>query len=126
MVSLRMNAPIKRLLILAASITALTACGDDDGAGPDNRPPAIDTVFTPSLNDFAPTEVTIRVGGTVVWSFGFDLHNVIFIRPPSGPQPPQDIPSTMNQNVSRVFPLAGTFDYECRLHPGMNGTVIVK
>ncbi|MEX2283664.1 MAG: hypothetical protein WEE89_14360 [Gemmatimonadota bacterium] len=121
-----MNAPIKRLLILVASITALTACGDDDGAGPDNRPPAVDTVFTPSLNDFAPTEVTIRVGGTVVWSFGFDPHNVIFIRPATGPQPPQDIPSTMNRDIARVFPLAGTFDYECRLHPGMNGTVMVK
>jgi plastocyanin len=121
-----MKAPIGRLLILAASIALLAACGGDDGAGPDNQFPAVDTVFAPTPNDFAPTTVTIRRGGTVVWSFGFDEHNVIFIRPATGPQPPADIPTTSNQNVSRVFPQVGTFDYECRLHPGMQGEVVVK
>ncbi len=121
-----MNAPFGRLLILAATLTVLAACGGDDGAGPDNRPPAIDTVFTPTPNDFAPILLEIRRGGTVVWSFGAEQHNAIFIRVTGGPQPPQDIPTSMNQNVSRVFPNIGNFDYECRLHPGMNGTIVVK
>jgi plastocyanin len=114
---------IKRILLLGISVV-LVACGgdDDDGTGPDEYP-AIDTVFTPTLQDFSPSTLYIRKGGTVVFSiFGYD-HNAIFEQKPGAPQ---DIPATTNRNVSRVFPVVGTFPYECRLHPGMNGEIIVK
>ena len=114
---------IRRILLLGISVV-LVACGgdDDDGTGPDELP-AIDTVFTPTPNDFSPFTLTIRRGGTAVFSFGAEPHNAIFERKTGAPQ---DIQSTMNQNVSRVFPVVGTFPYDCTLHPGMAGEIIVR
>jgi plastocyanin len=113
---------VKRFL-LPAAIALLAGCGGGDAGTNPNEYPAIDTVFTPTLQDFSPRSITIRRGGTVVFSiFGYD-HNVIFELKNGAPQ---DIPATTNQNVSRVFQVAGTFLYECRLHPGMEGEVIVK
>ena len=38
---------------------------------------------------------------------------------------PSDIPDRSNTTVDRTFNTAGTFGYDCGLHPGMSGTVVV-
>jgi plastocyanin len=75
-------------------------------------------------NDFQPQVVAIARTGTVTWSFGTVQHNVQFNGVPGSPA---NIPnSSPNTTVSRQFNTAGNFPYDCNLHAGMVGTVIVR
>jgi plastocyanin len=80
-------------------------------------------VTMPPGDVFTPFQVTIPVGGAVRFEFPARPHNVIFDRKTGAPQ---DIQSTANASVSRTFGVAGTFPYDCTLHPGMSGEVIVR
>lgn len=72
---------------------------------------------------FAPTCVVVAVGGTVTWTFGATTHNVIFgTNKPTG----GDIGERTSTTEQRTFPAAGNFPYQCTLHAGMNGRVIVR
>jgi plastocyanin len=66
--------------------------------------------------------VDISATGTVTWSFGQLAHNVTF-----GAQAgaPQNIGDSVNSDVPRTFNTTGTFGYNCTIHPGMSGTVVV-
>ncbi|MEP6831815.1 MAG: CHRD domain-containing protein [Gemmatimonas sp.] len=91
-------------------------------AFPTTNNPAVASVEATVGNQFTPPTVTIATGGTVTWGFASVLHNVTF----SSGGAPSAIPNTSGQQVSRTFPTAGRFDYDCTLHPGMTGTVIVQ
>jgi len=71
---------------------------------------------------FNPGAVDIAAGGTVTWNFAGLAHNVTFDFVNGVPA---SISSQANSSASRTFPVAGTFSYECTIHPGMTGTVIV-
>jgi plastocyanin len=47
---------------------------------------------------------------------------VTWASPPSGVT---DITDRSSGSVSRTFNQAGTYDFHCTLHSGMNGTVVV-
>ncbi|MEO6445678.1 MAG: Ig-like domain-containing protein [Gemmatimonadaceae bacterium] len=79
------------------------------------------TVSMPGLT-FTPFKVTLKVGGTVRYEFPSLAHNVIFDRVTGAPS---DIPITSSATVSRLFPVAGFFRYDCTLHNGMTGEVEV-
>lgn len=90
-------------------------------------PPAVGggsaTVTTPD-DAFSPRAVTIIAGGSVTWQFSETTHNVTF----SGAAPPGgSIPNQQPGNaVTRSFPTAGSYSYECTRHSGMTGTVQVQ
>ncbi len=73
-------------------------------------------------DEFTPAIVDIALGGTVTWTFGARAHNVIFSPTPGAPA---NIPSTVNSSVPRTFGTAGNFNYDCNIHPGMTGRVVV-
>lgn len=75
-----------------------------------------------AANVFQPQIVGVARGGSVTWSFGAVEHNVTF----SGGGGPANISNTTNSSVSRTFASAGNFPYDCTLHAGMTGTVIVR
>jgi plastocyanin len=113
-----------KLALLTGLLLFTTACGEEEGEDPIIPPdggPA--QTVTMSTNTFAPFTTTISVGGTVIFDFPADPHNVIFERKTGAPM---DIQATVNRMVSRIFSLAGTFPFECTLHPGMEGQVIVQ
>ena len=88
------------------------------------RPNANLAVVTMPPGDiFTPFQVSIPVGGAVRWEFPQRAHNVIFEKKAGVPA---DIQQVANTAVSRTFGTAGTFPYDCTLHPGMSGEVIVR
>ncbi|HJU73432.1 MAG TPA: Ig-like domain-containing protein [Gemmatimonadaceae bacterium] len=80
-------------------------------------------VTMPPGDVFTPFQVTIPVAGTVRWEFPQRAHNVIFEKKAGVPA---DIQQVANTTVSRTFNTAGTFPYDCTLHPGMSGEVVVR
>ncbi len=83
-------------------------------------PNAVDMVGT----SFVPQSLTIASGDSVSWHFAGAVHNVTFTgaAPPGGSIPDQQ-PGVA---VSRQFPTAGTYAYECTRHSGMTGQVLVQ
>jgi plastocyanin len=84
---------------------------------------SVASVVTMQANTFTPTQVTIKAGQSVMWDFPADQHNVMF---QARAGKPADIPTTSGQQVTRQFTTAGSFPYDCTLHPGMSGTVVVN
>ena len=87
-------------------------------------PTATATINATPQIAFTPAQATVTQGGTVTFSFGSVGHNVYFDNDPSGA--PDNVPGVnSNTNVGRVFATAGVFNFNCHIHPGMQGTITV-
>lgn len=110
--------------IVVVAATTPPPGGETPPPGAETPPPSgsTATVTTPG-SSFSPQSVTITPGGTVTWNIAGATHNVTFgaAAPPGG-----DIPDTRGASVSRSFPSAGTYDYQCTRHDGMTGRVLVQ
>jgi plastocyanin len=108
---------MKKLVFAALPlVVVLAACGGDDD---DDAAPAEDGVVRVVDNEFQPEELEIEVGDTVTWRFeGAQAHNVTFSS--------EDHSDLMKDGTyEKTFDEAGTFDYTCTVHAGMNGTIEV-
>lgn len=79
-------------------------------------------------NFFQPASVTIPAGSRVRWTWRNTsgvVHNVASMGPPSFPSSAAAI-SGDGSTYQHVFAAAGTYRYECTLHAGMTGTVVVQ
>lgn len=128
-----------RWLVLLLACMALglvvAGCGDDDddeggGGGAATEQPADEgggggggAEVTMEGIAFNPSEISVRVGDTVTWtnedSVGHDVTGDAF---KSGE--PGGIGN--GDTFEHTFEEAGTFDYVCTVHPGMEGTVTVR
>lgn len=72
---------------------------------------------------FSPPTVIVARNATVSYTFGTVPHNVSF-RTAAGA--PSNIPNGSSSTTARVFPTAGDFPYDCTLHGGMTGQVVVR
>ena len=72
---------------------------------------------------WSPSTVAIARTGTVTFTFGTLGHSVLF-SPASGA--PANLGVTTNASIPVHFNTAGNFAFECGVHPGMTGTVIVR
>ena len=118
-----------------AVLVLLSACGG--GGGGDGAPtspstpgtpgtpvtPAANEVIATTSNTFTPSTLTISKGTTVTFTFQATQHNVNF---GSTAGAPANISNTANSGVQRLFANAGTFGYDCTLHAGMSGTIVVN
>jgi plastocyanin len=72
---------------------------------------------------FNPGTVKVKAGDTVTWtnedSVGHDVTSKAFKSGSAGGIEP-------GQSFKHKFAKAGTFTYVCTVHPGMQGTVVVK
>ncbi|MBW7933857.1 MAG: hypothetical protein H3C62_09655 [Gemmatimonadaceae bacterium] len=85
--------------------------------------PSVNEVIATNSNTFNPATLTVSKGTTVTFTFQGTTHNVSFA---SVTGAPASIGNTANAGVQRLFATAGTFGYECTLHSGMTGAVIVN
>jgi plastocyanin len=129
------------LLACLALALALVACGGDDDGGGGGGGAATQEQPAPeaegggaggggaatevSMKDieFDPAEVTVDAGATVTWvnddSVGHDVTADDFKSGDPGAMQNGD-------TFEHTFEEAGTFDYVCTVHPGMEGSVTVK
>jgi len=111
-------------LLPAAALVAAGACGGSGGSygsGPTNTGGSTSTQIAVKNNLFDPSSTTVPVGSTVTWTWaaGSVIHNVTF----------SDGPKSADQSsgtYTRTFTTAGTYPYNCTIHPGMNGSVKVQ
>lgn len=107
-----------RPLRLAAILAGLFAC--TFSAANAGNPLAI----TQKGRAFLPNETTIARGETLTFSNRDDFIHQIYVKSSvmsfdSDEQPP-------GQNVSVTFPMPGTFEVRCHIHPKMSLTVNVR
>lgn len=119
---------LKYQALISMCAALLVGCGSSTPTATTTTPPAPVTLSaqvaaTPAIA-FSPNTVTILRGGAVTFDFGSVPHNVYFDGAPAGA--PANIAGT-NASVSRslTFNTTGTFVYNCHIHPGMQGKVVV-
>lgn len=131
-----MSAMVRKCAAVAV-LALLSACGG--GGGGDGAPtapnnntpgtpstpstPGVNEVFATTGNAFTPSTLTVSRGTTVTFTFQATTHNVNFANVTGAPA---GIAATANSGVQRLFATAGTFGYDCSLHSGMSGTVVVN
>lgn len=102
---------MRKILILAVLLVAAIAVGTSFAA----------TKGVSVKDDrFSPTSVSVSKGDTVKWTWaGKNPHNV---KGEGGLSS-----KTMTKGTySKRFRRSGTYDYECTIHPGMEGKVKVR
>jgi len=127
-----------RLLCSFVLVAGASACGGSDGAGPPPPPPPCpaNTICmtgglfytTPATT---PTSLTVPVNTPVAWMNNSGVpHNVTFDNPFAA----RAVGTGGNGNIavhssgtnSRQFTPADTYTFECTLHLGMVGSVVVQ
>jgi plastocyanin len=117
---------VLRVTTVTLVATAAAACFSEAPpvvAPPPVLPQTATVEASSTANTFTPNAVTIAKGGSVTWTIGTRRHNVTFFANASAPA---NIESTTNVTASRTFTAVGTYPYNCSLHAGMTGTVIVQ
>lgn len=108
------------------ALTAAAACGggdDGDGSGDGATTtaggPAAATIHATGTT-WEPGEVTINAGETVLWDVtGSIVHDL------KGDEGVSH-KAASKYKYSHTYDKAGTYSYQCTIHPGMNGTVVVR
>jgi plastocyanin len=98
---------------------ALTATGCAS-QGPAAPPPSVEgPAVAVSDYEFEPASLTVEVGTTVTWVWdGSATHDVVGQGFESRDQ--------SSGAFRHTFEQPGTYAYECTIHPGMEGTIVVE
>jgi len=129
----------RRLALLFACLAfglVVAGCGGDDDDDSGNADTQEQTAPAPEAEGgggatevsmegikFDPAEVTVATGDTVTW-----VNNDTVGHDVTGDDFKSGEPGAMNNGdtFEQKFDTAGTFDYVCTVHPGMEGTVKVE
>lgn len=105
------------------ALALVSACSSDSSTSIDEPPdPVQDATVTLRSSSFSPNHVAVFAGGSVTWNnTSGETHNVTFSTQGS----PANIGNHSSGSNARDFAAAGTFNYQCTLHAGMNGRVTV-
>jgi plastocyanin len=76
---------------------------------------------------FSPPQITVKAGTTVIWTNDDTVGHTVTSGTrgnPSGLFDSGDVPA--GGTFSFTFTEPGTYNYYCKIHPGMDGVVIVE
>lgn len=127
-------------MLSASLIVASVGCGGSGDGGPSvtnpgggggtnpggggNNPggPVATNGVAVGDNQFGPSAIKVAPGTTVTWTWDANstTHNVTF------PDGTGSGDKGAGATFTKTFSAAGTFGYQCTLHPGMTGTVQVQ
>jgi plastocyanin len=107
----------------ALAVLAVVAIGVVVPVAASSAKPAGKTVVLKNIS-FNPSKVTVKKGATVTWSWqdAPTAHTLT----PTGKLRFKGTAARTSGKYSVTFTKAGTYHYECTIHPGMTGEVIVK
>ena len=72
---------------------------------------------------FTPSQATVLKGESVIWSNNDNTEHTVTIDHGNGPDSDAIQPGS---TFSYKFNEAGSYQYHCKLHPSMRGTIVVK
>ena len=84
----------------------------------------VEVTMTPS--SFLPAQITVAAGTTVTWANTDSLVHTVTSGPRGSATGDFDVTLSPGEVYTHVFNEAGTFEYHCTFHPGMDGIVIVE
>lgn len=114
-----------RRITLFVAFSLVSGCGADATSSVSTSPlPAATIVAAPSLQ-FTPATINLVHGGTVTFQFGSVAHDVFFDNDPAG-APENIATASANTSIARTFNTPGRFVFNCHIHPGMTGVVVVQ
>jgi plastocyanin len=101
-----------------------SSAGTSTNASSSSQTPTSGTINIKNMI-FTPSQISVQKGGTVTWTNNDntthtvvdDLNNV------GGPNSGDIAPGS---SYSFTFTKAGSYQYHCRIHPSMRGTIVVK
>jgi plastocyanin len=113
---------MRYLIILFLMLVMFSSC-KDDATEPSGDSPPVNQVWM--RNDlFVPAALTVERGTEVTWVNKDAVQHTVTS---SGPVLTFDSGNlSRDQSFSFTFDSTGTYNYHCRLHAGMTGTVIVQ
>jgi plastocyanin len=134
---------MRRLLFICGCVIALLAagCGSSGGGSTSSAPASTPAPASTSGGQssgavakvdmhniqFSPKTLTVKAGTTVEWTNDDSVNHDVTKQTGPGPQFSSgtgDLGSGATYKVT--FKTPGTVKYECTVHPGMTGTIVVK
>ena len=113
---------MRRAAWAAAAVLAMTACGNGGDSGDTAAATRTDRVRLPKSYKFEPAAIAVSPGTTVTWTNEDDFpHDVSLL---DGTKEKRALP--IGKSASITFANAGTYRYQCSIHPQqMRGTIVV-
>ena len=119
-------------IVGVGSFILISACGGggdsptDPGPGNGGTLVHAKRVTATTSITFNPATETIPAGDSIYFTFASVPHTVTFDRPAGLNDVPANTGTRSNTTEKRKFVSAGTFNYHCEIHAGMNGQIIVQ
>lgn len=143
-IRLRTRLALPAALVLSLSALSLTGCAPGDAASTGSSPAtstekAVEGDVTLVSLNFMPETLTVSVGDTVTWVNGEAITHTITsgtfsdVDDATGLRGSEAADGMFDERLgekggtfSYTFETAGTFQYFCDIHDGMNATVVVE
>jgi plastocyanin len=114
----------------APAATTEQPADTDTGSGGGDTSGGAAKASAVSMKDIAfdPAEVTVPKGGSVTWTNDDSVGHDVTQTGGPGPDFKSGDPGALSggDTFTQKFDTAGTIKYVCTVHPGMEGTVVVK
>jgi plastocyanin len=120
---------MRRLIVTCGALCALliaAGCGSSGGGSTATSSSDL-TKVNMTGSQFDPETLTVKKGSTVEWVNQDSVNHDVTKDTGPGPRFSSGSGNLANGDTYKVtFNRAGTVQYECTVHPGMTGTIVVR